>query len=160
MRYLRTASVMFLFWLALSGEFTALLLLSGAAAALLVAALARPCEGARPVHAAPGFIVRFLAYLPWLFWQIVLANLDLAYRALHPGKPIDPRIIKIKNPCRTAAGLAVLANSITLTPGTVTLDADDRELVIHAVSAEAAAALLGGEMQARVRRIEGEAHDV
>lgn len=160
MRYLRTAAIMFLFWLALSGQLTALLLLSGAAAALLVAALARPYDGENPVHAAPGFIMRFLAYLPWLFWQIVLANLDLVYRALHPGRPIDPRIIKIKNPCRTAAGLAVLANSITLTPGTVTLDADDSELTVHAVSAAAAEALLGGEMQARVRRIEGEAGHV
>ena len=155
MRYFRTAVIMFIFWLALSGQLTALLLLSGVAAALLVAALSRPFERASPMHAAPGFIARFLLYLPWLFWQIVLANLDLAYRALHPDRPINPRVIKIKNPCRTAAGLAVLANSITLTPGTVTLDADDSELTVHAVSAEAAEALLAGKMQDRVRRIEG-----
>ncbi|HNT98745.1 MAG TPA: Na+/H+ antiporter subunit E [Elusimicrobiales bacterium] len=151
MRFLYTAAVLFLFWLALSGQFTGLLLGSGAAAALFVAALGR---GGRALP-GPVFLLRLAAYLPWLFWQIVLSGLDVAYRVLHPSRPIDPRVMKIKNPCRTPLGTALLANSITLTPGTVTLDAGPEELVIHSVSAEAADALLAGEMQRRVMRVEG-----
>ncbi len=152
-RFFRNAAALFVFWLALSGEFTPLLLLSGAAAAGLTAALA----GSDPQKPAIGigFLARFLAYLPWLFWQVALSNLDIAYRVLHPRRPIDPRILRIKNPCRTHLGSVILATSITLTPGTVTIDADEEELMVHAVTEEAARFLLGGEMQARVLRIEG-----
>ncbi|MEW5905996.1 MAG: Na+/H+ antiporter subunit E [Elusimicrobiota bacterium] len=153
MGFLYTSAVMFLFWLALSGQFTGLLLASGAVAAGLVAALAR---GGEPLP-GPAFLLRLAAYLPWLFRQIALSNLDVAYRVLHPSRPIDPRVIKIKNPCRTPLGTALLANSITLTPGTVTLEAGPLELVVHAVSREAEADLLAGEMQARVLRVEGAA---
>jgi multicomponent Na+:H+ antiporter subunit E len=151
MRFLYTAAAMFLFWLALSGQFTGLLLGSGAAAALFVAALGR----GGPALPGPAFLLRLAAYLPWLFWQILLSSLDVAYRVLHPARPIDPRVIKIKNPCRTPLGTALLANSITLTPGTVTLDAGPAELVVHSVSEEAADALQAGEMQRRVLLVEG-----
>jgi multicomponent Na+:H+ antiporter subunit E len=151
MRFLYTFSALFLFWLALSGQFSALFLVSGAAAALLVAALAVR-DDALP---GPAFMVRLAAYLPWLFWQIILSSLDVAYRVLHPARPISPRLLRIKNPCRTPLGTALLANSITLTPGTVTLDAGAEELLVHSVSEEAAAALQAGEMQARVLRVEG-----
>ncbi|MBU2573645.1 MAG: Na+/H+ antiporter subunit E [Elusimicrobia bacterium] len=151
--FFRNAATLFVFWLALSGELTALLLLSGTAAALLTAALARG-DLEKPTTGA-GFFVRFLAYLPWLFRQIALSNLDVAYRVLHPRRPIDPKILRIKNPCRTNLGSVILANSITLTPGTVTIDADGDELIVHAITQGAAQLLLSGEMQARVRRIEG-----
>ncbi|MDQ7772395.1 MAG: Na+/H+ antiporter subunit E [Elusimicrobiales bacterium] len=153
MRFLYASAVMFLFWLALSGQFTGLLLGSGAVAAVLVAALAR---GGEPLP-GPGFLLRLAAYLPWLFWQIVLSGLDVAYRVLHPSRPIDPRVIRIKNPCRTPLGTALLANSITLTPGTVTLEAGTDEIVVHSVSPEAAASLQAGEMQRRVLGVEGDA---
>lgn len=151
MHFLYTAAAMFLFWLALSGQFTGLLIGSGAAAALLVAALGR----GGPALPGPAFLFRLTAYLPWLFLQITLSSLDVAYRVLHPSRPIDPRVIRIKNPCRTPLGTALLANSITLTPGTVTLDAGPSELVVHSVSEEAAAALQAGEMQRRVLLVEG-----
>jgi multicomponent Na+:H+ antiporter subunit E len=150
MNFIYTAAIMFLFWLALSGQFTGLLLGSGAAAALLVASLSR---GATALP-GPAFLLRLALYLPWLFWQIVLSSLDVAYRVLHPSRPIDPRVIRIKNPCRTPLGTALLANSITLTPGTVTLDAGAEELVVHSVSEEAAASLQAGEMQRRVLLVE------
>ncbi len=147
-----TAAAMFLFWLALSGRLTGLLLVSGAVAALLVAALSR---GVTDLP-GPGFLLRLAAYLPWLFWQIALSSLDVAYRVLHPSRPIDPRVIRIKNPCRTPLGTALLANSITLTPGTVTLEAGAEEIVAHSVSGEAASYLQAGEMQRRVLRVEGD----
>lgn len=151
--FFRNAAALFVFWLALSGEFTPLLLLSGAAAAGLTAALAG--SGPEKPALGIGFPARFLSYLPWLFRQIALSNLDIAYRVLHPRSPVDPRILRIKNPCRTRLGSVILATSITLTPGTVTIDADEEEFIVHAVTEEAALALLGGEMQARVLRIEG-----
>ncbi|KAF0127076.1 MAG: multicomponent Na+:H+ antiporter subunit E [Elusimicrobia bacterium] len=169
MNFIYTAAAMFLFWLALSGQFTGLLLASGAAAAVFVAALARGGSGrhspqsvpealrpAGPALPGPTFLLRLAAYLPWLCWQIVLSSLDVAYRVLHPARPIDPRVIKIKNPCRTPLGTALLANSITLTPGTVTLEVGPAELVVHSLSAESAASLQAGGMQRRVLRVEGD----
>lgn len=154
LKFAYTAAVMFLFWLALSGYFTGLLLGSGAAAALLVAA-GRPGPAGGPALPGPAFLLRLAAYLPWLAWQIILSSLDVARLVLHPSRPITPVVLKLKNPCRTRLGTALLANSITLTPGTVTLEASPSELVLHALSEEAAAALLAGGMQRRVLRVEG-----
>ena len=102
---------------------------------------------------------RFLLYLPWLMLEIVKANIDLVYRTLHPSMPIDPLIITFKTDIKEDMGLTTLANSITLTPGTVTMDVtEDGEFTVHAISREAADALLTGEMARRVKNIEG--HDV
>ena len=74
----------------------------------------------------------FLAYAVFLAWYIVKANLDVAYRVLHPDMPIRPGIVKVKTKLKTAAALTVLSNSITLTPGTLTVNAlDDGTLYIH-----------------------------
>lgn len=100
--------------------------------------------------------VKIARYLPWLAWQVVLANVDVARRVWHPDRPIAPRLIRI--PYRTATDLTtvIFANSITLTPGTVTVDIDrgSRELLVHALSKEAADDLVAGGMEARVMRLD------
>ena len=74
----------------------------------------------------------FLAYIPVFFYYIILANFDVVYRALHPQMPIKPGIVKIKTNLKTPSGITALANSITLTPGTLTVDlTDDGYLYIH-----------------------------
>jgi multicomponent Na+:H+ antiporter subunit E len=102
---------------------------------------------------------RLFSYLPWLFWQIVLANLDVAYRVWHPKQKIAPRLIKVPFNTETDLGTMIYANSITLTPGTVTVsvDTEKAELLVHALSEEAAEGLLSGEMHERVRKLEGSA---
>lgn len=73
-----------------------------------------------------------LVYVPVFFYYVIKANLDVVYRALHPKMPIKPGIVKIKTNLKTESGITALANSITLTPGTLTVDlTDDGFLYIH-----------------------------
>jgi len=76
-----------------------------------------------------------VVYLVVLFAAIVRANLDVAYRVLHPAMPIRPGIIRARTALKTAAGITALANSITLTPGTMTVMAgEDGTLYIHCIN--------------------------
>jgi multicomponent Na+:H+ antiporter subunit E len=87
------------------------------------------------VFVSPVRIFWGLVYLPVFFYYVVKANLDVVYRALHPAMPIKPGIVKIKTTLKTDSGITALANSITLTPGTLTVDLDrsggDCHLYIH-----------------------------
>jgi len=74
---------------------------------------------------------RLGVYFVVLFWEILKANVDVAYRVLHPGLPIKPGIVVIKTRLSQDAAKVLLANSITLTPGTFTLDIQKDELLIH-----------------------------
>ncbi len=80
----------------------------------------------------PVRIFWFIAYLFVLAYKIILANFDVAYRVLHPDMPIRPGIVKVKTKLKTVSGISVLANSITLTPGTLTVEAtEDGYLYVH-----------------------------
>jgi multicomponent Na+:H+ antiporter subunit E len=71
-------------------------------------------------------------YVPMFAWYVLLANLDVVYRVVHPDMPIRPGIVKVKTSLKNPAGRTMLANSITLTPGTLTVDiTDDDYLYIH-----------------------------
>ncbi len=149
---------MFAFWILLSGEFTFILILSGIISSLLVAYLSHDLLiGKVDIRLGTTGVLRFIRYLPWLLWQVVVANLDLAYRTLHPKMPIDPQVVRFGTALKSEIGIAILANSITLTPGTVTIEANKKgEFIVHAITKEHAAGLLSGEMQAKVKEIEGE----
>jgi multicomponent Na+:H+ antiporter subunit E len=84
------------------------------------------------VFLSPLRLFWFLVYVPVFFYYMVKANFDVLYRVLHPQMPIKPGIVKIKTNLKTASGITALANSITLTPGTMTVDlTDDGFLYIH-----------------------------
>jgi len=84
------------------------------------------------VFSSPVRVFWLLAYVPVLFYYIILANFDVVYRALHPRMPINPGIVKIKTRLKSESGITALANSITLTPGTLTVDlTDDGYLYVH-----------------------------
>jgi len=84
------------------------------------------------VFISPIRIFWALVYIPVFFYYVILANFDVVYRVLHPKMPIKPGIVKIKTKLKTEAGITALANSITLTPGTLTVDlTDDGFLYIH-----------------------------
>ena len=72
-----------------------------------------------------------LVYIPIFTWEMAKANFDVAYRVLHPKLPITPGIVKVKTKLKTEMGKVFLANSITLTPGTFTVDLKDEFLYIH-----------------------------
>ncbi len=75
----------------------------------------------------------FLYYIPLFIWECIKANIDVAYRVAHPDLPINPGIVKVKTTLKSDTALTFLANSITLTPGTMTVDIDPENgfLYIH-----------------------------
>ena len=75
----------------------------------------------------------FLYYIPLFIWECIKANIDVAYRVTHPDLPINPGIVKVKTTLKSDTGLTFLANSITLTPGTMSVDIDQENsfLYIH-----------------------------
>jgi multicomponent Na+:H+ antiporter subunit E len=84
------------------------------------------------VFISPVRVFWALVYVPVFFYYVIKANFDVVYRALHPKMPIKPGIVKIKTNLKTDSGITALANSITLTPGTLTVDlTDDGFLYIH-----------------------------
>ena len=145
----------FAVWLLWSNHYTPLLLACGAGSCLLVVLLAQRMkvldEEGFPVHLG----ARLLTYVPWLAWALVRSNVDVALRILRPKPPISPRLLRVRPGQRTSLGRAIYANSITLTPGTLTCDADGEEFTIHALTGEAAEELESGAMDRRVRRLEG-----
>ncbi len=84
------------------------------------------------VFTSPVRLFWLLVYLPVFFYYLIKANFDVVYRVIHPDMPINPGIVKIKTDLKTPSGITALANSITLTPGTMTVDlTDDGILYIH-----------------------------
>lgn len=84
------------------------------------------------VFTSPVRVFWFLLYVPVFFYYVIVANFDVVYRALHPQMPIKPGIVKIKTSLTTDSAITALANSITLTPGTLTVDlTDDGYLYVH-----------------------------
>ncbi len=157
MSFLITAITMFSFWILLSGEFTFVLITSGIVASLIVAYLSHDIfMGKADLKTEIGRVLKFTKYVPWLLWKVILANVEIAYLVLHPKMLIDPQIVRFKNDLKTDMGIVTLANSITLTPGTITVEANKEEFVIHAIWQKSAEGIIDGEMQRRVKEIEGE----
>jgi multicomponent Na+:H+ antiporter subunit E len=93
---------------------------------------------------------RVLAYIPWLLWQIVLSSLQVAYVVLHPRLPIKPTMLRFTTKLPNVGARVILGNSITLTPGTVTLEIQNEQFVVHALTDDSAAGLVDGTMPTKV----------
>lgn len=157
MRLASLAVVLFLLWLGLSGHYTPFLVGAGAGAAILCVMVAArmgvaDAEG-HPVHLARGA----LSYFPWLFWEIAKSAWGVSKLILNPRLPISPTMTKVEAGQRTTVGVVTYANSITLTPGTITTGVKGNVLTIHALTRGGALDLEAGGMDARVSRFEGSA---
>lgn len=142
-------------WLALSGHYTALLLVLGALSVGLCVWLAGRMDVFHPeMHPAQFHLLPCLRYSAWLAREVVISALDVAKRVLDPALPIDPVVVTLPLAQRTDAGRTVYANSITLTPGTVSIDLDDTSVRVHALTSAGARALEEGEMNRRVADLE------
>jgi multicomponent Na+:H+ antiporter subunit E len=146
---------LFALWLLWSGHYTSGITTLGAVSCLLVVCLARRMgivdrEGV-PLHLA----LRLPGYLLWLALEIIKANVDVARRVLAPSMNIDPRVITLQASQVSDLGRVIYANSITLTPGTVSIEAEGGVIRVHAIGGEAAAGLEKGEMDRRVTHLEG-----
>lgn len=120
-------------WPFVDGKIDVQVVVAGLIASAIVAVLFHeilPKE--HRIFLSPVRIFWFLTYLPVFFYYVMKANMDVVYRALHPKMPINPGIVKIKTNLKTDSGITALANSITLTPGTLTVDlTDDGFLYVH-----------------------------
>jgi multicomponent Na+:H+ antiporter subunit E len=108
--------------------------------------------------AKPTRYLWLLYYLPVFFWEMLKANVDVAYRVLHPKMPINPGLVKIKTGLTSEMGKAFLANSITLTPGTTTVDIRGDEIYVHWIDVkttdvEEATRLISKKYEAIIARI-------
>lgn len=148
------AASLFVFWLLLSGIYTPFLVLAGLGASIAVALLARRMEitdrEGHPIHLA----LAALAYWPWLLKEIVKSGWQVSRIILDPRLPISPTLVRFKPSQKTTVALATHANSITLTPGTITVEADSEEFLVHALTREGAASVAGGEIDRRVCRMD------
>lgn len=156
MRYtLALGAALALVWWLWSGHADPLLLSLGAASVLFVLFISRRM-GIADEETVPLYLpLRLPFYLPWLFWEITKANLDVARRILAPSLPIEPNMIRVRAGQRSDVCRVIYANSITLTPGTVSVDTAGDEITIHALTRPAAQGVESGEMDRRVRWLEG-----
>ncbi|MDH3642360.1 MAG: Na+/H+ antiporter subunit E [Gammaproteobacteria bacterium] len=147
---------LFLFglWFLLSGSYVALLLALGFASSVFVVAIALRMHivdrETHPIHLHSAIVF----YWIWLTWEIVKANIDVARRVLDPRLPMSPNLLRVKATQKTDLGRVSYANSITLTPGTVSVRVEGDSILVHALTREAAEVLAKGEMDRRVTKIE------
>ncbi|NQU71730.1 MAG: Na+/H+ antiporter subunit E [Rhodospirillales bacterium] len=140
----------------MSGILTPLLIGLGVASCILVLIITIRMDivdhESAPIH----LTWRSILYMPWLAWEIVKANIDVARVVLHPRLPISPTLIHVKPTQKSDLALVFFANSITLTPGTISVDVGHGDILVHAITRDAAAGLENGEMDRRVTQVAGE----
>jgi multicomponent Na+:H+ antiporter subunit E len=145
---------LFAFWLLLSGYFTAFLLAAGAACAFAVVWFAHRMDVAdhegHPIHVGPAIWL----YWPWLLKEIVKSAWDVSRIIVHPRLPISPTLVRFRPLQKTDVGLVIHANSITLTPGTITIEARPGSFLVHALTRSGAEGVVGSEMDRRVAACE------
>jgi multicomponent Na+:H+ antiporter subunit E len=120
-------------WYLLSGKFDLLHFGVGVATALVITWRYVPVQDRTDLQA-----VRFLLYLPWLIGQIVLSNLRVARIVLTPRMRISPTFVRQRPGVTGPRALTLLGSSITLTPGTLTVDVDQEEIFVHALDGASA----------------------
>ena len=153
MQILLTLLLWFVAWLLWSGMTKPLLLTLGAISCLLVLVLARRMgffdRGVYSLH----LVWRLLPFWGWLGKELVITNFQVARIIMSPKLKLDPVVIRLNALPPGPVGQAILGNSITLTPGTVTLDDHEGELLVHCLNREIAQDLEDGEMNRRVAKL-------
>ncbi len=147
----------FLFWVAVSGSFHWHQLLAGAAAALFVAyfnrdLLIKPAERP-PVNLKTLFWLT--GYVLRLLFEIVRANFQVARLVLSPRMPICPQWVTLVVDLKRTGSLVLLGNSITLTPGTLTVMAEENKFVIHTLTTECGEGLSEWDLIKKLKQMEG-----
>lgn len=130
--------ILFVIWISVSGLHIQELMLGAVVAAILSYILSSYLNFSISLKIIPKLIMFLLLYIPNLIIELIKANLDVAKRVLDPKLPINPGIVKIPTQVKGDLGKLVLANSITLTPGTISIDADDENVYIHWIDVKGA----------------------
>ena len=155
MRHISLGFFLFAFWLALSGHYTVWLVSAGAVSAALCVYAARLIQivdhEGHPMELLPGT----LTYYPWLIVEIIKSAWSVTTLILRPSLPISATMTVLTAQQRTSSGIATFGNSITLTPGTITVGVSGKQLTVHALVEDGARDLEAGGMNTRVARFEG-----
>ncbi|RRJ32070.1 monovalent cation/H+ antiporter subunit E [Halocatena pleomorpha] len=152
-QFLALFGVSYLFYLLLAGSLETYDLVTGAISASVVSvalwqvSLTSPV---RPVRAGKQ-LGRLALYLPYLLWEIVKGSLHIAYVVLHPELPIDPKVVEFDAAVWSSLSITTFANSITLIPGTLTVDVSQRRFTVHALTPTTYEDLLEGSLERAVR---------
>ena len=149
-RLLKQTVAYWIIWLFVVGQMTLYVLLPGLCCSFVVAWV--------DLHRSPPRArsfpwVRLFLYLPWLIRQVVKSGVHVTRLILHPKLPIDPHIISYKPLVQDPAGLVLLGNSITLTPGTITAEITPDQLLVHAIDSRSGEDVVNGRMEERVAQM-------
>ena len=155
--------ILFALWIAFSGVMVAEFLVIGALSAVAGVALSERLftgthEG-RFASAPPrvswyiATTFRFFLYLPWFGYQVIVSNLHVAYLVLHPRMPINPTLVEFETTLISERAQVTLAQSITLTPGTVTVDASNGKFLIHCLSDTTRQGIADGVLQKKIAQV-------
>ncbi len=155
-------TALLIMWLIFSGHYTLKFILFGVASSALVTFLTNDiffnifhneAFEEESLRLAVLKVLRFLAYMPWLLWQIVKANIQVASIVLNPKMPIDPAFLQFNTEMKRKVAHVILATSITLTPGTVVILLEEGRYTVHALVPGAAGDLVEDKMQNKVGAI-------
>ena len=145
-------------WAVLSGKFDAFHLGLGVLSSLIVTVISQDllfADRRKGLGERLGEAGRLVKYVFWLLWQVALANLHVFKLAMTSAGQAEmaPRVVKFKTKLKSDFAKFVFANSITLTPGTITIQIKGNQYVVHAISEAVAKDLLTGEMEKRVAAV-------
>jgi len=144
------------FWFLLSGRLDPLFIVMGLASALIITRFGVPLLSdvlGSPDETPKVDLLRLVLYIGWLLTRIPSAAFDVALSILVPSRSPRPGVVRFSTGLYSPAARTLLANSITLVPGTMTLSVDGGEFVVHALSADATEDLANAEVQRRIARV-------
>lgn len=155
MRHVLALSTMLCgFWLINSGHYGPLMLFFMVVSVIFVVVLCHIMDVVDGESQPLNLTFTLPVYFIWLFKEVVLSNIAVARCVWLSGKTISPTVITITAHQKTDLGKVIYANSITLTPGTVSMDLQGDQITVHALTRETAESLQEGEMDRRVCRVE------
>ncbi|MGB7294402.1 MAG: Na+/H+ antiporter subunit E [Candidatus Aminicenantales bacterium] len=151
-------ALLFGLWILLSGHYDAFHIGTGAVCALAVVAVNLRLNKFFFIRddlcqCAPIRLRRLFVYVPWLLWQIVVASLQVAAVVLNPKLPANPSFVRFRTKLPTVASRVILANSITLTPGTITVELEGDDFLVHSLIDASHSGILDGTLPGQVARL-------
>lgn len=157
MRALFLVLLLGVYWALLSGQFDNTWLITAGALCILFVLWLAGRMGLVDDEGAPArYALQLVLYVPYIIWQVLLANWDVLKRIWAPDlSAIDPRMIKVPYSTREGFVTTTYCNSITLTPGTVTVEVGERELLIHCLTKDGEDSFADPDMERHAKRLEG-----
>ncbi len=129
----RISTFLFLWvvWIAIAGTNLTEVLLGGVVALITALIIAKHVDYSFGFSMIIGLVKFIVIYIPVFIYKLIIANFDVAYRVLSPKMPINPEFVEVPTDLKSDFGKFLLANSITLTPGTLSLDVKDGHVLVH-----------------------------